>query len=1209
MGKISLSILLVDDRDDFRQSFASWLRDSLGHTVEEAKSFNEALLIFGSRRCDLAIVDYSLDPSGQGDGLELLHELKKLDPEFPVIVITGYGNRPIAKRALRAGALWYLDKPPDLVEIEVLLDQASKSRDRSSQQVLSAISEALVTAPDVGSLVSAICQISADYLHASSCNILIINPETNNPQHLPESWTLAPSSKVNYLLELVQRTIAEGRPEIVQNFDLHIEVDSPLSAKAYATCPCPPRPRPSVVIVACFTSPLGPSEVLEFNRSAEELSQIIGATLTNIYSLQLNEEIRALGLSLLRAGSADEVYAEIAKTVIKNFDLSGFSLCLYESTTRQISFPIAFERGEALAVEPLPLTESIDTNYQYLSEYVIRNGEPLELPDQQSLDSFAVRPLHVGNVVTKSYFAVPVRLDAAQPAFGALSIQSESEGRFPNSAQRMLKEIASLSAPTLARLRKVKLGEEVLNHILRNNPRDVIKEIAQALKELVFADIVTFYPYDAERACFRRPSIEIGHRVRVDGESAWVSEEQTLGQLLSLHEHFAPSVHDDKTFTGDWINQLETVSSCGVLLHASAERQVQGALLLHFRSSRAFTNEERSEIRRFSERAALALYIAEIIEEQQATDRRSKAESDVIDAANTQDRLELACLLEQTAPKVWPQGRVKLQVLLYNRPTDSYQHLNGSPAEVKVDIDPFLHVGIQGPGSANEDVSSLASPAGTTGQRALLVPIRVGDSRLGTLLCEAEEPILAARDKIFLERLAKTLAGTLIAAAREQRVELIKEVDAKAAADPSHALGTVTELTHRIATGAGGAPTSTTIFLLTGTMLEPVSAFPPDRLMEVRQRIGYLSIDPAREKRRGVVARAAVLKQTQLILDIHADDDYIALDPLTQAELAVPVFGFDREIVGVLNLEFQNPLSLNRDDCSLVETLAEQTTVVNVLQTQALTLTKTEKIKTLSAALAILGINATESGHRLKGLLGSLRKEVDVCESYLKGVHFGYKGLFAHLFQWNLHPQRVINSLEKLAQALQRLRAGLMTTDLEGSTESIMERSNLLVSSWISGIGDFWREHELGTQPSVDIEVDDQTRSSDAIYVNEHWLTQGVYTLISNAVRAVRKLPEPPRIVTLRTRCSEDSILRIEVHDNGPGIPAAVSSHLFSAQIPKDLVDTGGHGTGCLLSSFIAQLYDGRVFLLPDGERGAHVAMEIPLSKTLNHLIFSSKRK
>jgi len=63
-----------------------------------------------SQRCDLLITDVKMPGM---DGIELLAEAKRITPWLPVMVITGFGDIPMAVRAMKAGASNFIEKPLD----------------------------------------------------------------------------------------------------------------------------------------------------------------------------------------------------------------------------------------------------------------------------------------------------------------------------------------------------------------------------------------------------------------------------------------------------------------------------------------------------------------------------------------------------------------------------------------------------------------------------------------------------------------------------------------------------------------------------------------------------------------------------------------------------------------------------------------------------------------------------------------------------------------------------------------------------------------------------------------------------------------------------------------------------------------------------------------------------------------------------------------
>jgi len=107
------SILLVDDDDVFRDRVARALRDR-GHEVRTAASAEEALQLAQAESPEYAVLDLKMPGKG---GLQLLGELKALDPGTEVLVLTGYGSIPTALDAVRRGARDYLAKPLDADEL------------------------------------------------------------------------------------------------------------------------------------------------------------------------------------------------------------------------------------------------------------------------------------------------------------------------------------------------------------------------------------------------------------------------------------------------------------------------------------------------------------------------------------------------------------------------------------------------------------------------------------------------------------------------------------------------------------------------------------------------------------------------------------------------------------------------------------------------------------------------------------------------------------------------------------------------------------------------------------------------------------------------------------------------------------------------------------------------------------------------------------
>lgn len=100
-------ILIVDDEENIRKLLSEFLSEE-GHQVTVAANGEEALVAFQKNPFPLIITDIFM---GEMNGLELLKEIKSLNPDSSVIVMTSQASLETAMKAYRAGAYDYLLKP------------------------------------------------------------------------------------------------------------------------------------------------------------------------------------------------------------------------------------------------------------------------------------------------------------------------------------------------------------------------------------------------------------------------------------------------------------------------------------------------------------------------------------------------------------------------------------------------------------------------------------------------------------------------------------------------------------------------------------------------------------------------------------------------------------------------------------------------------------------------------------------------------------------------------------------------------------------------------------------------------------------------------------------------------------------------------------------------------------------------------------------
>ena len=106
-------ILVVDDEKSQRDILTVILEGE-GYTVESSSSVSQALAFYRNHPVDVVLTDLSMP---ERDGLALLDDLMKLDPDALVVLITAHGTVGSAVEAMKRGAFDYLEKPLDREEL------------------------------------------------------------------------------------------------------------------------------------------------------------------------------------------------------------------------------------------------------------------------------------------------------------------------------------------------------------------------------------------------------------------------------------------------------------------------------------------------------------------------------------------------------------------------------------------------------------------------------------------------------------------------------------------------------------------------------------------------------------------------------------------------------------------------------------------------------------------------------------------------------------------------------------------------------------------------------------------------------------------------------------------------------------------------------------------------------------------------------------
>ena len=113
-------VYVVDDDDEVRESLALLL-ESLGHDCRTYDSGKGLLADLLTLEPGCIFLDFRM---GGLTGLQVLSELRYMELDWPVVVMTGHGDISVGAKAMALGAIAFLEKPFGENELSGVLDQA-----------------------------------------------------------------------------------------------------------------------------------------------------------------------------------------------------------------------------------------------------------------------------------------------------------------------------------------------------------------------------------------------------------------------------------------------------------------------------------------------------------------------------------------------------------------------------------------------------------------------------------------------------------------------------------------------------------------------------------------------------------------------------------------------------------------------------------------------------------------------------------------------------------------------------------------------------------------------------------------------------------------------------------------------------------------------------------------------------------------------------
>lgn len=113
-------ILIIDDEKAIRKTLGEILSFE-GYKIDEAADGEEGLKAFKDKTYDVVLCDIKMPKL---DGIEFLQKAGEINPDVPIIMISGHGNIETAVEAVKKGAYDYISKPPDLNRLLITIRNA-----------------------------------------------------------------------------------------------------------------------------------------------------------------------------------------------------------------------------------------------------------------------------------------------------------------------------------------------------------------------------------------------------------------------------------------------------------------------------------------------------------------------------------------------------------------------------------------------------------------------------------------------------------------------------------------------------------------------------------------------------------------------------------------------------------------------------------------------------------------------------------------------------------------------------------------------------------------------------------------------------------------------------------------------------------------------------------------------------------------------------
>ena len=334
---------------------------------------------------------------------------------------------------------------------------------------------------------------------------------------------------------------------------------------------------------------------------------------------------------------------------------------------------------------------------------------------------------------------------------------------------------------------------------------------------------------------------------------------------------------------------------------------------------------------------------------------------------------------------------------------------------------------------------------------------------------------------------------------------------------------------------------------------------------------------------KGITGRAMRLEETQYVLDVKQDPDYIIANEYIKTELVVPLLRSGRQL-GALNILSDERNAFDQDDILLAESLAEA---------MALALDNASLHKDLTVAKdAAESANLAKSefisvvSHELKNPMTSIRGYADLLTSGVVGEMSAQQESFIQTISTNVgRMQTLVSDLTDVS----RIESGHVHMDFEAVP-------------LVDVVGDVVRTMRAQMEEkgqSLIVSTDDDL---PMVWGDRNRLVQIMTNLVSNAYKYT---PENGRVEVKLTNQlhanngQNESVVLVSVIDDGIGISEEDQKQMFEKfyRAPdREARSSPGTGLGLNITKNLVELQNGRIWFESEFRKGTTFHFTIPIA-------------